>query len=339
MQKVVVHGERCASVVDVPTPVAKGDWALVKVHVVPMCTEYKAFLSGNKAEFLGHEAAGEVVAVDQPGKVKVGDRVVAMPLAGCGECALCTSGDYIYCEHQPDFRSIHGSQEGTATYAQYLLKQSWLLCPIPDDVSYEKASLACCALGPSFGAFERMHVGPNDTVLITGAGPVGLGAIVNSVYRGARTLVVESEPYRVEKSKALGAEEVLDPRDTDVVARIRSLTGGRGVDKSLDCSGAVPAERLCIDATRRRGELAFVGENYHAELPIHVSADLIRKGLTLHGSWHYNLNLFPALMNVIREAPNVDALISHQLPMRQAQEAMELSASHQCAKILLKPWE
>src|SRR5438874_1162738 len=86
VQKAVVVGERQAGVVEAPTPEAKGDWGLVKVHVVPMCTEYKAFLSGQKSEFLGHEAAGEVVAVDQPGRVKVGDRVVAMPLAGCGSC-------------------------------------------------------------------------------------------------------------------------------------------------------------------------------------------------------------------------------------------------------------
>jgi threonine dehydrogenase-like Zn-dependent dehydrogenase len=66
---------------------------------------------------------------------------------------------------------------------------------------------------------------------------------------------------------------------------------------------------------------------------------MIRKGLALHGSWHYNLSLYPKVMQVIQESPVVDKLISHVMPMSQIQEALELSASHQCAKIILKPWE
>ena len=67
--------------------------------------------------------------------------------------------------------------------------------------------------------------------------------------------------------------------------------------------------------------------------------DLIRKGLTLHGSWHYNLNLFPRVMQVIQRSPAVERLVSHVLPLRRIQEALELSAAGESAKILLKPWE
>ena len=86
-------------------PEPKEDWVLVKVHAVPLCTEYKGWLSGN--EYLGHEAAGEVVEVAQPGKVKVGDRVVVMPGAPCGKCALCISGEYIHCEHFYDPATVY----------------------------------------------------------------------------------------------------------------------------------------------------------------------------------------------------------------------------------------
>lgn len=339
MRKVVIAGERKAEVVEVPDPQPKEDWVLVKVHASPMCTEYKSFLSGQQAEYLGHEAAGEVVAVAQPGRVKVGDRVVAMPLAGCGTCPLCVSGDYIHCEQAPDYAAVHGSLEGSSTMGQYILKQSWLLLPIPEGISYEQGALACCALGPSFGAFDLMNVNAFDTVLITGAGPVGLGAVVNAVYRGARAIVVESHPWRLERARQLGVEAVIDPNSADAVAQIKDLTGGRGADKSLDCSGVPAAQRLCIDATRRKGSMVFVGENYTTDLPIRVSPDLIRKGLHLIGSWHYNLALFPRVMQVIRKSPHIDRLISHVLPMSQAQQAMELSASHNCAKIILQPWQ
>ena len=136
----------------------------------------------------------------------------------------------------------------------------------------------------------------------------------------------------------MGAEEVLDPNQPDILDQIRDLTDGRGVDCALDCSGNVNAHRLCIDAARRGGKVAFVG-TCHDETPIRVSPDLITKGLTLIGAWHYNLNDFPRLMKVIQGSPLLDLLVSHVIPMSQIQDAFEISASHQNAKIILKPWE
>ena len=338
MKKAVILSTRQAALVEVPTPQPEGDEALVKVHVTPMCTEYKMYVSGRAAEHLGHEAVGEVVAIAQPGCVKLGDRVVVQPTYLCGRCALCIAGDYIHCEDAGDRGASVRAREGSATYAQYLLKPDWLLSPIPDGVSYEHASLALCGLGPSFGAFQAMGVSAFDTVLITGLGPVGLGAVVNARFRGARVIAVESVPWRVDQAYQMGAAAVLDPWSSDVLPQIRDLTGGKGVDRALDCSGTVPAERLCIDAARRKGKVAFVGE-CSDELAIQISPDMIRKGLTLIGSWHYNLSDYPRIMQVIQESPLIDMLISHVMPMSHIQEAFELSASYECAKILLKPWE
>jgi threonine dehydrogenase-like Zn-dependent dehydrogenase len=338
MKKVVITGVRQAEIVKVPTPQPVADWVLVKVHATPMCTEYKAFEAGHATQFLGHEAAGEVVAVAQPGKVQVGDRVVVMPLYACGVCPLCVSGDYIHCQHTVDVKALTGSPEGTATYAQYLLKPDWLLPKIPEGVSYELASLACCGLAPSFGAQQAMAVDSFDTLLITGAGPVGLGAVINAKYRGARVIVVESIPYRQAYAQRLGADHIVDPRDPDALAQIMALTDGVGPDKALDCSGVVAAQRLCIDATRRRGQVAFIGE-CNDDLAIKISPDMIRKGLTLRGIWHFNLADFPRILQVIQRSPVIGQLISHTFPMSRAQEALELSASRQNAKIILKPWE
>ncbi|MFH1085497.1 MAG: zinc-binding dehydrogenase, partial [Chloroflexota bacterium] len=338
MWQAVVEGERRAALKQVPDPQPKDNWVVVKVHAAPMCTEYKLWQSGRPTEYLGHEAAGVVVAVAQPGRVQVGDRVVVMPLYACGQCALCVAGDYIHCQSGADPQSFLGTRVGTATYAQYLVKPDWLLPKIPDGVSYELASLACCGLGPSCGAFDLMGVDALDTVLITGAGPVGLGAVVNAKYRGARAIVVESLPYRVDYARRLGAGAVLDPRDSGSLGAIRDLTGGRGVDKALDCSGTVAAQRLCIEATRRKGQVTFVGE-CNDPLSIRISPDMIRTGLTLRGSWHYNLSLYPEIMQVIQRSPVVAQLISHVLPMSRVQEAFELSASQQNAKIILHPWE
>jgi len=338
MKKATITGVRQAELVEVPDPQPKDDWVVVKVHAAPLCTEYKAFVNGWVSPHMGHEAAGEVIAVAQPGCVQVGDRVVVMPQTPCGTCALCRAGYYIHCEHCVNFAEFHGTPEGSGTVAQMLLKLDWLLPKIPDGVSYEHASLACCGLGPSFGAMQWMNTSAFDTILITGLGPVGLGAIVNASYRGGRIIAVESVPWRVQRAYKMGVEHVLDPRDEATLPRIMELTGGVGVDCALDCSGVVAAERLCIDATRRLGQVTFIGE-CNDPLEIRVSNDGIRKGLTIRGSWHYNLADFPAIMQIIERSPLIPLLISHVMPMSEIQAAMELCATHETAKVILKPWE
>jgi threonine dehydrogenase-like Zn-dependent dehydrogenase len=94
---------------------------------------------------------------------------------------------------------------------------------------------------------------------------------------------------------------------------------------------------LCIDATRRRGRVAFVGESMD-ELTIRISPDMIRKGLTVVGSWLYNQGDYPKVMQVIQQSPLIDLLISHVMPMSQIQQALELLASGQSAKVVVNPW-
>ena len=110
--------------------------------------------SGQKKDVLGHEAAGEVVEIVRSERVKVGDRVMAMPLNACGRCDFCLSGGYICCRNKIDALAETGNSAGTATYTQFLIKQDWLLLPIPDDISYDHGGMACCGLGSTFGALK-----------------------------------------------------------------------------------------------------------------------------------------------------------------------------------------
>jgi L-iditol 2-dehydrogenase len=328
MKKAAILGERSAGMIEAPIPAVPVGGVLVKVTVAPMCAEYKGFVSGSKTDCLGHEAVGRVMESNSS-LLSEGDRVVLMPLDACGKCDYCLSGDYIYCEENP---------MKDATMAQFVVKNALLAQKIPDDISDEKAALACCGLGPSFGAYQTMGVSAGDTVLITGLGPVGLGAVVNAKFRNARIIAVDTNPYRISLAKEMGADAIVNPTDPDALEQIRKLCGGSGPDYGLDCSGAVSAHRLLIDAVRRKGKVAFIGES-HVETPISISRDLLRKGLHLIGSWHYNTNDFPKIMRVIRHSPLVDKLITHVYPMSRIQEAFETAASQQSAKILIKPWE
>ncbi len=340
MKQITVTGKKKASLITVEAPRAKDNWALVKVQAAPMCTEYKAFAAGVNHPLWGHEAAGEVVDVAQPARVKVGDRVVVMPMNACGQCALCLDGEYIHCQDGHDFAALHGSTTGLSTMAQYLLKEDWMLVPIPDGMSYAHASMACCGLGPTFGAMQRMNVDRHDTVLVTGLGPVGLGGVVNGLYRGARVIGVDSVDYRAAKALELGAAAVVNPMAEDALQQILALTeGGRGVDKAIDCSGVVAAHRLCIDAARRQGMVAFVGE-CSDDTPLRISPDMIRKGLRLVGSWHFNMADTPRMMKMISEVgEQLDTLITHRFSIDDIQSAWETQLSGQCGKVILEPWE
>lgn len=331
MKAAAIIGKKEAELVEIPDPSPVGEFVLIKIHRVPMCTEYKGYLKGQKNDNLGHEAVGEVIEVAQPGKVSVGDRVVLQCGSGCGQCALCYSGEHIHCLNWswPETRNPR--------FAQYALQKDWLCSKIPDDISYDHAGLALCGLGPSFGAMDQIGVKATDTVLITGLGPVGLGGVINARHRGARVIAVESVPYRANIGKELGAEEVFDPNDSDILEKIKELSGGEGVDKALDFSGAALAHRLMLDATRRRGEVAFVGEG--SEFPLIVSSDMIRKGLVLRGNWHYNISDFPKLVRVIQTSKGkLDRLITHHFPMSEVRDAFELQTTGKCGKVFLDPW-
>ncbi len=331
MKVAAILGEREAGLVEKSDPAPVDDFVLVKVHEVPMCTEYKGYVRGKKNENLGHEAVGEVVEMARPGQVKVGDRVVLQCGSGCGRCALCHAGDHIHCL---DWSWPDSPQP---RYAQYTLQKDWLCSPIPDSVNYKHAGVALCGLGPSFGAMEKVNVGAGDTILITGLGSVGLGGVINGSYRGARVIAVESVPFRAELGRNLGAEVVLDPNDESTLEQILDLTDGVGVDKALDFSGAAPAHRLMIEATRRKGHVAFIGEG--GEFPLAVSRDMIRKGLVLHGNWHYNLSYYPKLLRVIQDsAAKLDQFITHSFPMSEVQEAFDLQSTGACGKVMLDPW-
>jgi L-iditol 2-dehydrogenase len=229
-----------------------------------------------------------------------------------------------------------GTPDGRSTMAEYLRKPDWLLTPIPDDIGDDHAAMGICGLGPTFGACELLGVGRQDTVLITGLGPVGLGGVINARYRGARSIGVEANPYRVELARRLGADEVVTPGEGALDA-VRDLTGGRGADRVIECSASPEAQRFALDAAALHGRVAMVG--YGGSVDLNVAKDLLQKGLTVVGAWHYRLGEAPRVMKMIRDVTDeLDQLVTHRFPLSRIQDAWELQCSGQCGKVLLYPW-
>lgn len=334
MKVASISGPRQGGSVEKADPLPREDIVVVKVHVAPLCTEYYSYKNGDVGDNLGHEAVGEVSAVDKTTRVRVGDRVVVQPMPACGKCYLCRTGNFIHCQQLRDMLAETGSAAGLATQAQYTLKAESLLTPIPDDMSYEHAAMACCGLGPTFGAMQLTSVDAFDTVLITGLGPVGLGGVINACFRGARVIGVESHPYRVALAKELGADAVINPADPDAVAQILALTGGVGVDKAVETSGVAEAKTTALEALRRKGQFAMVGWSGQLD-----ASTIIAKGLSIYGAWHYNLNDAGRLLQMIERVPTqIDALITHKFALADVQQAWEVQCSGACGKVILYPW-
>lgn len=328
--KAVATGRKKAWLVDLPVPRPQGAEVVVKLHAAPICgSNMGAFLGDGEWVNTGHEGAGEVVAVAHSNLLKVGDRVALAPLNGCGCCPDCQRGDAIFCAHRPE---VHGY------FAQFTRLTDSLCTKIPDDLSYEHASLMGCALGPAYESIKRLAPTPAETLVVSGLGPVGLGVTALAVWHGTRVVVLDPEAARRERATKLGAAVALDPTAANIREQLRKLLPA-GVACAVECSGKPQAERLLIDAAGIRGRIAFVGENQET-IPVSPSRDLIRKGLTLMGCWHMSQLDASELIVFLRRNPAVaEQLISHRFGFSQAQAAFDLFATRTTAKVILLPWQ
>ena len=335
MRSVAVSGPGQIEVRQVPRPTSRDEYAVVRLHSIPICTEFKGFARGDPAIELGHEAAGEVVEVARPGRVAVGDRVVVMPGFWCGTCEYCTSGEYIHCESPVDPSTATGNVSGFGTYADYLVKADWLLVPIPDGIDYDHAGMACCGLGPALNAMRTTRVSESDVVLVAGLGPVGLGAVIVARHMGARVIGVARNQYRTDLAMKLGAEAVVDPEASSALEQVRDLTAG-GARVAVDTTGAEMYVRFLLGALRRRGDLAIVGEG--GDVRFALSDDLIRNGFHVHGIWHYSMNDAPFMMDMISAVGDqLETLITHRFPLDQTADAWRLQQTGRCGKVVLHP--
>jgi threonine dehydrogenase-like Zn-dependent dehydrogenase len=329
--KSLVLGNKKAYVEEVPDPAPEREWVIVRIESTPICGSDKtAFLSDREIRDAGHEGAG--IVVDSAGStlLKKGDRVILNPLSGCGVCDQCLTGNYIYCTQKPPF-ATH--------FAQFVKVQDFVCTVFPEDISYDTAAMACCALGPGFSSIRRMNLRAFDTLLVTGLGPVGMGTVAIAKFLGARVIALDTVPFRKKMAAdVFGADVVLDAADPDVKAKIRDAVRPAHLVRAIDASGNGAAERLCIDIVEPGGIISFVGEN-HQEIPIRPSEDFIRKGLTLMGSWHCNLNDRADMITLLRRSPLVPKLITHSFGFSGVQKAFDTFMEGDTCKVMLKPWQ
>src|SRR5258708_100975 len=236
---------------------------------------------------------------------------------GCGVCEHCRVGWSQLCAAGIVVYGVTGH----GAHAGFMKVPASTLVPLPEALSFETGAAISCGTGTAYGALRRMNLSGRDTLVVVGQGPVGLSATQLAAAMGARVIAVDMSPERLARSQEFGADATV--RAGDVVAAIKELTHGLGADLSLDTSGS-PAGRLAaVRGTRTWGTVCFVGEGDTVTLD--VSADMLRKQLTIIGSWTFSTTGqadCPRFIDERRIA--VDHLFTHRWRLEQAEEAYRL---------------
>jgi L-iditol 2-dehydrogenase len=269
MDALVVHEPDRFSVEDVPVPDAGRHEVLCRVRAVAICGTDPHIIQGHFPGFWpkswpfvpGHEWSGEVVELG-PGAAdfgfEPGMRVAGTSHMGCGVCRNCVAGRYNLCENQGDER-VH-RQYGHYTpgaYAHYVVHSIKSVFPVPDALSWDEAAM----MDPTAIALHTVKLGghePGDTVVVVGPGVMGLVVADCARALGAGRVLVVGRGERLGKAGALGYETV-DFTEADPVTAVRALTGGRGADVALECSGDPRAVGQCALMVRRGGSVAVIG--------------------------------------------------------------------------------
>ncbi len=326
-------GNGDVDVVDVSRPETKTGWVTVKIRASAICgSDLPGYFSAEGCAFIpGHEVAGEVFEVGEGVvRIKAKDRVAINCMLSCGTCEYCRRGDWIFCS---ELKVIGFQIDGG--YAEYLAVPERNCFLLPGDLSFEQGALLGDVVGTPFRAIQRLGVNGLHTVALFGLGPVGLGTLLILKLLNCKVISVEINEYRRKMGRSLGADVVINPGKQDVTAMIEDWTGGRGVDVALDCAGKEVTENQALDCVKKRGKVAFLGQNKSAT--INPSAQFIRKELTVIGSLYFNAGEYEELIALVRQGLILERIITHRFSLKEAQEAFSLFASGQTGKGIFLP--
>jgi threonine dehydrogenase-like Zn-dependent dehydrogenase len=374
----------------VPDPVILNPQdAIVRVTLTAICGSDLHLYDGDvpamkRGDILGHEFMGEVVEVG-PGVqgLGIGDRVVVPFTIACGRCEFCTEGLWSLCDNSNpnagiaeklygyspagQFGSSHlmgGYAGGQAEYVRVPFADVGPL-RVPPEVSDERALFLSDVFPTGYMAAESCGIRNGDTVAVWGCGPVGQFAIQSAYLLGAeRVIALDPIPERLLLAQSWGQAEVIDCEQTDALAALREMTGGRGPDACIDAvgmeaHGGVPVDAAydlaqqklhletdcphvlgqAIQACRKGGAVSIPGV-YRGLLDRVPLGTAFGKGLTLKlGQTHVHGYLRPLLDLVAQDRIDPSQIITHRLPLEEGPVAYETFKRKRdgCIKVVLNP--
>jgi len=333
MRGVVFLGERKVELRSFPDPAPGPGEVVLEMKASGMCgSDLKFYRSapgaaqaalglGKLSEpFIGgHEPCGIVVARGagvSEREAPTGQRVMDHHYAGCGVCSHCRVGWSQLCRAGITVYGVtaHGG------HADYLKVPARTIVPLPEELSFAEGAAVACGTGTAYGALRRMKIAGGDTLAVFGQGPVGLSATVLGLAMGARVIAVETSAERIKLAEEFGADAAIDASKEDPLGALKELTHGVGVDLALDCTGAAAARRAAVRCVKTWGTACYVGEG--GDVTLDVSPDLLRRQVTLIGSWTFSaMGMQECAEFIAKKRIPLERIFSDRWRLEQAGEA------------------
>ena len=353
MQAVVCRGPENYELTETERPTPGPGEALVRVQAVGICASdlkcyhgaVKFWGDGDRPAWAetnvipGHEFVGEIVELDDAARarwgVEIGDRVVSEQIVPCWECRYCRRGQYWRCA----VHNIYGFKRATpGAMASYMIyPAAALVHKISKEVPAAHAAFAeplSCALH----AVERGGVTFDDTVVVAGCGPIGLGMVAGARAKSpAHVVALDLAPQKLELAKECGADVVINIGNEDAIAIVNDLTDGYGADVYLEGTGHPSAVLQGLSMLRKLGKYVEYGV-FGSDVTVDWSIISDDKELDVLGA-HLGPHCWPAAIRMIESGMlPMDKICTHQLPLAEFRRGLDLvSSGRESIKVSLIP--
>jgi L-iditol 2-dehydrogenase len=336
MLAAVYRGVNDVRLESVPVPTIGAGELLVRIHTCGICgTDLKKIATGSHAppRIFGHEMSGTVA---QTGAgvtdFREGDRVMVFHHIPCGECFYCRVKVYAQCPVYKKVGTGAAFEPAGGGFAEYIRVSDWIVprgvVKIPENVSFEQASFIepvnTCLKG-----IVSLGLKPGETILVIGAGPIGIILGVLAKRAGARVIASDLHVQRLKIAESFGISEWIDASTADPVARVRELTEGRGADAVVLAVGGNQLVRSALDATRPGGRTMLFAQTQRSDVAVDAAAICVDEK-TLMGSYSASVDLQQETVDLVFNGDVAfERLISHRFPLADATAALRLAADPQ----------
>jgi len=319
MKALVLSEYKHLEIQDMLAPCPAEDELLIRIKACGICGSDVHGYDGSTGRrippiVMGHEAAGTVESVgSEVSGFKPGDRVTFDSTVYCGKCFFCRRGQINLCDHRevvgvstPTFRRM-------GAFAEYVTVPARIVYPLPENMPFSHAALIEAA-SVAVHAVSLTPIVLEDTVVVVGAGMIGLLALQAALLAGAgRVISVDLDDTRLELARKLGATHTINSGTSNAILQILDLSEGRGVDAAMECVGATAPIKLALESVRKGGAVTLVG-NVAPTIEFGLQSAVTRQ-IRVQGSCASS-GEYPACISLMsRGALRVDPLISAVAPL------------------------